>query len=39
MVTRVVGVGVLNAQRVVILTKAVRTIPEFLLPRADEVIQ
>jgi hypothetical protein len=40
MVTRLVGVGVLNAQRVVMLTKALGlTIPQSLLLRADELIQ
>src|SRR5712691_2570224 len=40
MVTRLVGVGVLNAQRVVMLRKALGlAIPQPLLIRADEVIQ
>jgi len=39
MVTRLVGVGVLNAQRVVMLRKALESIPPSLLLRADEVIQ
>ena len=40
MVTRLVGVGVLNAQRVITLTKALAlTISPSLLLRADEVIQ
>jgi hypothetical protein len=40
MVTRLVGVGVLNAQRVAMLRKALGlTIPQALLVRADEVIQ
>jgi len=40
MVTRLVGVGVLNAQRVVMLRKALGlTIPPSLLLRADELIQ
>jgi hypothetical protein len=40
MVTRLVCVGVLNAQRVVVLTKKLGlTIPPSLLLRAEEVIQ
>jgi hypothetical protein len=40
MVTRLVCVGVLNAQRVVVLTKELGlTIPPSLLLRAEEVIQ
>jgi hypothetical protein len=40
MVTRLVCVGVLNAQRVVVLTKELGlTIPPSLLLRAEDVIQ
>ncbi len=39
MVTRPVGVGVLNAQRVVMLRKALESIPPSLLLQADEIIQ
>jgi len=40
MVTRLVCVGVLNAQRVAMLMRALSlTIPQSLLLRADELIQ
>ncbi len=40
MVIRLVGVGVLNAQRVVMLMKVLGlTIPQSLVLRADEVIE
>jgi hypothetical protein len=35
MVTRLVGVGVLNAQRVVMLREALESVPQSLLLRAD----
>ncbi len=40
MVTRLVCVGVLNAQKLVMLTKALGlTIPQSVLVRADQVIE
>jgi hypothetical protein len=39
MVTRLVCVGVLNAQRAMMLRKALESIPPSLLLRADQIIE